>query len=100
MNLGAKLGGKVVKGALIAAVPLLIGSSVILSTRIADRVTRPDKPVLIEVGEQEFQVFKMSYTNELGHVSVMGSGENAVVAPGSSNESVLRLKNIDDVAVD
>ncbi len=100
MNLGAKLGGKVVKGALIAAVPLLIGSSVILSTRIADRVTRPDKPVLIEVGEQEFQVFKVSYTNEEGHISVMGAGNNAVVAPGSSNESVLRLKNVDDVAVD
>lgn len=77
-------------------------TSIILGSRLYDLATRDQYTVDLGVGEPDggIELFRIEYENELGEITVQGvNGEN-VVAPGTTANYDIRLRNNDDVIID
>ncbi len=100
-KLSAQTISKILLAIFSVALPLFVASSAILSHRLNEMVNRDDRPVELEAGDNdEFQVFGVEYENDDGKITVSGMDGNRVVAPGTSGETLFRLRNVDDVAID
>lgn len=83
------------------ALPLFVASSSILSYRLNEMTNRDERPVELEAGDHgEFEVFSVEYENDDGIITVSGMDGNRVVAPGTSGETLFKISNVDDVAID
>lgn len=50
--------------------------------------------------ESEVEIFRVSYENESGEVTVLSSNGDKVIAPGTGNSYTFRLKNTGNYAID
>ena len=48
----------------------------------------------------KLELFRIEYANELGQITVQGANTDNVVAPGTSVDYDIRLRNNDDVIID
>ena len=79
---------------------LFLLSCYMLGSRLYDMATR-EKYVVNMVADEdtEISIFKIEYSEETGDVTVSGMDGEDVVAPGTENEYMLRLKNDDSVDI-
>lgn len=87
---------------LIIFLILFLLTTIVLGSRLYDMATRDQYTVDLGMGnpEGEIELFRVEYENELGEITVQGSNGVDVVAPGTSIEYDLRLRNEDDVIID
>lgn len=87
---------------LIIFLILFLLTTVILGARLYDLATRDQYTVDLGMGEPDgsLELFRIDYSNELGEITVRGVNADNVVAPGTSVDYDLRLRNNDDVVVD
>ena len=86
---------------LLIIILLFLLSCYMLGSHLYDMATREQYVVNMVADENtEITIFHMEYSNETGNITVSGmdKGED-VVAPGTEEEYVLRLKNEDDVDI-
>ena len=86
---------------LILFLILFVLTSVILGSRLYQMATRDKYSVDLGLGtDGEIELFKIEYENASGDVTVQGvNGEN-VIAPGTTVNYAIRLRNRDDVIID
>ena len=86
---------------LVIALLLILLTFVILASRLYDMATRDKYAVDLGVGtDGEIELFQIEYENTSGQLTVQGlNGEN-VVAPGTTVDYDIRLRNRDDVIID
>ena len=71
-----------------------------LTIRLVDYIKVDEREVLLESGlDKEFELFSVQYENASGEITVSGSDGQTVVAPGTSVEYTIRLKNTDKTAI-
>lgn len=87
---------------LIILLILFLLSAVILGARLYKLTTRDQYTVDMGLGEAngKLDLFRIEYANELGQITVQGANTDNVVAPGTSVDYDLRLRNNDDVIID
>lgn len=87
---------------LIVFVILFLLTTAILGSRLYEMATRDQYTVDLGLGEPEgiIELFRIEYENELGQITVQGVNADNVVAPGTSVNYDLRLRNNDDVVID
>ena len=86
---------------LILLILLTVISFILLAIQLVDYIKLSDKEVSIQSNmEQEFDIFSVHYENASGEVTVSGMDGQNVVAPGTSVEYTIRLKNTDKTAID
>ena len=87
--------------AVILLVILTIISIVLLSLRLHDFIYVDDKEVGLKSGlEHNLDLFSIVYRNNTGDIVVSGAEGEKVIAPGTSVEYTLRLRNKDTRALD
>lgn len=73
-------------------------------TPSADSDIRPEMETMdgtvVWEKESEVEIFKVSYENETGEVTVQSADGDKVIAPGTSNSYTFRLKNTGNYAID
>lgn len=81
---------------------LLLLSTVVLGSRLHDLATRDQYTVDLGLGEPEgtIELFRIQYENELGEITVRSANADHVVAPGTTVNYDIRLRNNDDVVID
>lgn len=89
---------------LIFIVILFLLSSVLLGSRLYEMATRDQYTVDMEIGEPgtggELEIFRIEYKNDTGDITVKGVNAEKVVAPGTTVDYDIHLKNKDDVIID
>ena len=87
---------------LIVIIILFLLSSIILGSRLYDLAKRDQYTVDLGLGEPEgtIELFRIEYANEQGEITVQGLNADNVVAPGTSVNYDIRLRNNDDVIID
>lgn len=86
--------------ALAILIILTIISAILLTIRLVDYIKVDEREVLLESGlDKEFELFSVQYENASGEITVSGSDGQTVVAPGTSVEYTIRLKNTDKTAI-
>lgn len=87
---------------LIIFLILFLLTSIILGSRLYDLATRDQYTVDLGMGEPEgtIELFRIEYSNEKGEVTVQGVNADNVVAPGTTVDYDIRLRNNDDVVID
>ena len=87
---------------LIIFLILFLLTSIILGSRLYDLATRDQYTVNLGTGEPEgtIELFRIEYSNEKGEVTVQGVNADNVVAPGTTVDYDIRLRNNDDVVID
>lgn len=87
---------------LIVVLILFLLSSVILGARLYKLATADQYTVNLGLGEPDgsIELFRIEYENELGEITVQGANTDNVVAPGTTVNYDLRLRNQDDVVID
>lgn len=86
---------------LILFLILFLITTAILGSRLFMIATQDKYTVDLEVGmDGELELFKIEYENATGDITVQGTNGENVVAPGTSVEYAVRLRNQDDVAID
>ena len=87
--------------AFVIMVILLILSIIVLSLRLYDYVKIDDRAVSLRTSmDESLNVFAMEYKNKSGEITVHGNDGAKVIAPGTSVEYTLRLRNTDKIALD
>ena len=86
---------------LVIVLFLFLITSVVLGSRLYKLATRDQHTVDLGMGEMDgnIELFRIEYSNELGEITVRGINADNVVAPGTSHEYELRLRNNDDVII-
>ena len=87
---------------LIVFIILFLVTTAILGSRLYDMATRDQYTVDLGLGELDgsIELFQIEYNNDNGEITVQGvNGEN-VIAPGTSVNYDVRLRNKDDVVID
>lgn len=80
---------------------LTVVSATLLTVRLIDYITRDDKEVLLQSNfDSQLELFSVQYENESGEITVSGAEGKKVVAPGTSVDYTIRLRNKDKVAID
>ena len=81
---------------------LFLLTSALLGSRLYDLTTRDQYTVDLGMGEPDgsIELFRIAYSNELGEITVQGVNGDNVVAPGTSVDYDIRLRNNDDVVID
>ena len=80
---------------------LTITSGVLLAVCLVDYIHIDDKEILLQSNiSSDFDIFSVQYENESGEITVSGTDGQQVVAPGTSVEYTIRLRNTDRVALD
>lgn len=87
---------------LITFLILFLLTTALLGARLYEMATRDQYTVDLGIGEPEgiIELFRIEYENELGEVTVKGVNADNVVAPGTSVDYDVRLRNKDDVVID
>ena len=87
---------------LIVFITLFLLTTAILGARLYELATRDQYTVDLSMGELDgsIELFKIEYQNELGEITVKGANADNVVAPGTSVNYDIRLRNNDDVVID
>ena len=87
--------------ALIILLLLTLFSGILLTDNLIDYVMEDDKEVMLQTNYDEYlELFEISYSNDAGEVTVMGTDGQKVVAPGTSVEYTIRLRNTENIALD
>ena len=94
-----------VRGSLGAVIVILviltILSGVLLSIRLINYMQVDEREVRLTSNLQtEFDLFSVEYKNASGEITVSGADGQKVVAPGTSVEYTIRLRNADETALD
>jgi hypothetical protein len=80
---------------------LIVLSGVLLSVRLVQYIKIDDKELNLTTNmDADFDLFSVEYTNAAGEITVSGTEGEAVVAPGTSVEYTIRLRNADKTALD
>ena len=81
---------------------LFLLSSVVLGSRLYQMATRDQYTVDLGLGnvEGEIELFRIEYSNDDGEITVQGVNADNVVAPGTTVNYDIRLRNNDDVVID
>ena len=80
---------------------LLILSIIVLSVIISDYARADERSVLLKSNMSEnLDIFSLYYTNDTGEITISGSNGEKVIAPGSTVEYSIRIKNDDRMALD
>jgi len=80
---------------------MFLATSTLLGSRLYDMATRDQYTVNMTVGETgEIELFDIQYSNETGDITVQGVSEENIVAPGTSVNYDIRLRNDDDIVID
>ena len=95
-------GSRYIFGVVIGLLALLtVVSSVLLTIRLINFIKVDNNEILLTSNlDSEFDLFSASYENESGEVSVKGADGQKVIAPGTSVEYTIRLRNTDSTAID
>lgn len=96
-----KSGGATFWVAIALLIILAICSTVILSVRLYDYTKTDERALSLKTNmDEELDVFSVTYYDALGEVVVQGSDGEKVVAPGTSVDYTVRLRNTDKTAID
>lgn len=80
---------------------LFLLSTVILGARLYEMATRDNYAVDMSIGlDGTLELFKIEYSNETGDITVQGTDGQKVVAPGTTVDYDVHLRNQDDVDID
>ena len=87
---------------LIIFIILFLLTSIVLGARLFERTTRDQHTVDLGLDSPsgDVELFRIQYENEQGEVTVRGVSGEDVVAPGTSMDYDVRLRNNDDVIID
>lgn len=86
---------------LILFIILFLLTSIVLGARLYRQATRDKYAVDMSVGTGgELELFKIAYSNEAGEITVQGANGQNVIAPGTTVDYDINLRNRDDVAID
>ena len=87
---------------LLIVLILFLLSSIILGSRLYEMATRDQYTVDLGMGEPEgeIELFRIEYSNAEGEITVRGVNADNVVAPGTSVNYDIRLRNNDEVVID
>ena len=87
---------------LIIFIILFLLTSIVLGARLFERTTRDQHTVDmgLESPTGDLELFHIQYENELGEVTVRGVNGDDVIAPGTSMDYDVRLRNNDEVIID
>lgn len=95
-----KRGGTWLLVLLIIFLILFLLSTVILASRLYELATRDKYSVDLGIGTNgELELFSIEYSNEAGDITVQGANGQNVVAPGTTVDYDIRLRNRDDVTI-
>lgn len=87
--------------ALIIIVLLTIISIILLAIRLIDYINIDRNEVLLNSNfDNQLDLFSVQYENTSGEITVSGIDGEKVVAPGTSMEYTIRLRNKDKIAID
>ena len=81
---------------------LLVLSIVILSARMYKYAKLEEDGRMIKISSdsvENFDIFSAEYKDETGQITVQSSDGEPVIAPGTSTEYTIRIKNKDNVAI-
>ncbi len=92
-------------GVVIALLALLVLltllSGILLSFKLIDYITVDEREVALQSNlDAEFDLFSVEYKNASGEITVTGTDGENVIAPGTSVEYTIRLRNTDKTAID
>lgn len=87
---------------LIVILILFLLSTIVLGSRLYALTTRDRYTVDLGLGEPEgtIELFRIEYSNAQGEITVQGVNSENVVAPGTTVDYDIRLRNNDDVIID
>ena len=87
---------------LIIFIILFLLTSIVLGARLFERTARDQHTVDmgLESPTGDLELFCIQYENELGEVTVRGVNGDDVIAPGTSMDYDVRLRNNDEVIID
>ena len=87
---------------LIIFIILFLLTSIVLGARLFERTTRDQHTVDmgLESPTGDLELFHIQYENDLGEVTVRGVNGDDVIAPGTSMDYDVRLRNNDEVIID
>lgn len=87
---------------LLIVLILFLLSTIVLGSRLYEMATRDQYTVDLGMGEPEgiIELFRIEYENEHGEITVQGVNADNVVAPGTTVNYDIRLRNNDDVVID
>ena len=87
---------------LLIVLILFLLSTIVLGSRLYDMATRDQYTVDLGMGEPEgtIELFRIEYENEYGEITVQGVNADNVVAPGTTVNYDIRLRNNDEVVID
>ena len=87
---------------LIFVVLLFVLTTVLLGSRLYSLTTRDRYSVDVHLGEADgsVELFRVSYENASGQITVEGVDGQQVVAPGTSIDCDVRLRNKEDIVID
>jgi len=87
--------------ALIIMIFLMVVSAILLAIRLVNYIKIDDGEVLLQSGlDTELDIFSVEYKNATGEITVEGMDGQKVVAPGTSVDYTIHLRNKDKVALD
>ena len=81
---------------------LFLLSTIVLGSRLYEMAKRDQYTVDLGMGEPEgvIELFRIEYSNAQGEITVQGANADNVVAPGTSVNYDIRLRNNDEVVID
>lgn len=87
---------------LVIVLILFLLSTIVLGSRLYELATRDRYTVDMGLGEPEgkIELFRIAYSNAVGEITVQGVNADNVVAPGTTVNYDIRLRNNDDVVID
>ncbi len=87
--------------AIVILILLTIFTTALLALRLVDFVMLDERELQLQHNmDYELNLFRVQYKNASGEITVSGADGQKVVAPGTSVEYTLRLRNNDDTALD
>ena len=94
-------GGATFWVAIALLVILAICSTVVLSVRLYNYTKTDERTISLKTNmDEELDVFSVIYTDASGEIVVEGADGEKVVAPGTSVDYTVRLRNTDKTAID
>lgn len=86
---------------LLIVVILFLLSTILLGSKLYELTSQDQYTVDLGLGaDGEIELFRIEYANESGEITVQGANGENVVAPGTTVNYHIRLRNKDDVAVE
>lgn len=86
---------------LIVIILLFLLSVAALSYCLVDYAQQDNREVSLEINtDAEINIFSVYYTGASGEVIVQSADGNKLIAPGTSGEYLIRLRNTDEYAID